>query len=125
MAGRGTFERVAQRYLADVEPYSRWRAQVINALGITKSLRSEYDHLMLKLHDAMKSDREYQQNSPPVSISFPPGAVWVFFRSGIARGDVRPIHDGTDLPFTGGWAISARIQPAGDSQATDWAGTGK
>ncbi|MFZ2629604.1 MAG: Kdo hydroxylase family protein [Rugosibacter sp.] len=73
------FERIAQRYLADVEPYSRRRAQIINALGITKSLRSEYDHLMLKLHDAMKSDLEYQQNSPQVSIPFPSGAVWVCF----------------------------------------------
>lgn len=73
------FERIAQRYLADIEPYSRWRAQVINALGITKSLRSEYDHLMLKMHDAMKSDLEYQQNSPQVSVPFPPGSVWVCF----------------------------------------------
>lgn len=73
------FEIIAQRYLADIQPYSRWRAQVIHTLGITKSLRSEYDHLMLKLHDAMKSDGEYQKNSPQVSVPFPPGSVWVCF----------------------------------------------
>lgn len=79
------FERIAQRYLANIDPYSRWHAKVINALGITKSLRSEYDHLMLRLHDAMKSDLAYQQNSPQVSVPFTPGAVWVCFSDQVSH----------------------------------------
>ena len=79
------FERIAQRYLANIDPYSRWHAKVINALGITKSLRSEYDHLMLNLHDAMKSDLAYQQNSPQVSVPFTPGAVWVCFSDQVSH----------------------------------------
>ena len=51
----------------------------LQALRVTKSLRSEYDHLMLQLHDAMKGDMEYQRSSPQVSMPFPPGSVWVCF----------------------------------------------
>ncbi len=35
---------------------SRWQARLLRALRVTKSFRSEYDHLMLQLHDGMKSD---------------------------------------------------------------------
>ncbi|HVR54119.1 MAG TPA: Kdo hydroxylase family protein, partial [Pseudorhodoferax sp.] len=47
------FETVAQRFLPRLKPYSRWQAKALQALRVTKSLRSEYDHLMLQLHDAM------------------------------------------------------------------------
>ena len=33
----------------------------MNLLHITKTPRSEYDHLMLNLHDAMKADLDYQK----------------------------------------------------------------
>jgi 3-deoxy-D-manno-oct-2-ulosonic acid (Kdo) hydroxylase len=73
------FEDVAQRFLPRVKAYSRWQAQVLNALHVTKSLRSEYDHLMLQLHDAMKSDPDYQKNGPQVTQPFAAGSVWVCF----------------------------------------------
>ncbi|MDB5764631.1 MAG: hypothetical protein JWQ21_3626, partial [Herminiimonas sp.] len=71
------FEDVAQRFLPRVKAYSRWQAQVLQALHVTKSLRSEYDHLMLQLHDAMKSDPEYQKDGPQVTQPFAAGSVWV------------------------------------------------
>ncbi len=46
---------------------------------MTKSLRSEYDHLMLQLHDAMKADQGYQSDGPQQTVPFPAGAVWVCF----------------------------------------------
>jgi hypothetical protein len=73
------FEQVAQRFLPRIKRYSPLRAKGLHALGVTKSLRSEYDHLMLQLHDAMKSDAQYQQEAPQVAIAFPPGATWVCF----------------------------------------------
>ncbi len=51
----------------------------MNLLHITKTPRSEYDHLMLHLHDAMKADMGYQQTSPQQEMPFPPGCVWVCF----------------------------------------------
>jgi hypothetical protein len=73
------FEDIAQRFLPNTKPYSAWQAKVLNVFGITKSLRSEYDHLMLQLHDAMKHDLNYQSNSPQLTIEFPSGSVWVCF----------------------------------------------
>ena len=73
------FEDVARRFLPKVKPYSAWQAKVLNALHVTKSLRSEYDHLMLQLHDGMKSDLDYQKNAPQVTFNFPPGCAWVCF----------------------------------------------
>jgi hypothetical protein len=73
------FEQVARRFLPRAKPYSRWRARALHGLGVTKSLRSEYDHLMLQLHDAMKSDLDYQQHAPQQKFTFPAGATWVCF----------------------------------------------
>ena len=73
------FEDVARRFLPKAKPYSAWQAKLLNALHVTKSLRSEYDHLMLQLHDGMKSDLDYQKNAPQVTFNFPPGCAWVCF----------------------------------------------
>lgn len=73
------FETVAKRFLPRAKPYSALRAKLLNALHVTKSLRSEYDHLMLQLHDGMKSDLDYQHNAEQVTMPFPAGSVWVCF----------------------------------------------
>ena len=73
------FEAVAKRFLPRAKPYVRWQAKALHALHVTKSLRSEYDHLMLQLHDGMKSDLAYQKEAPQVTKPFPPGSVWVCF----------------------------------------------
>ena len=73
------FEAVAARFLPRAKPYSRWQAKLLRALRVTKSLRSEYDHLMLQLHDGMKSDLDYQQKCEQQTVPFPAGSVWVCF----------------------------------------------
>ena len=73
------FEDVAERFLPRLKPYVRWQAKALRALHVTKSLRSEYDHLMLQLHDLMKFDEQYQKNGTQVTVPFPPGSVWVCF----------------------------------------------
>jgi hypothetical protein len=73
------FETVAERFLPRAKPYSRWQARLLQALHVTKSFRSEYDHLMLQLHDGMKSDLDYQKNAQQETVPFPAGSVWVCF----------------------------------------------
>jgi hypothetical protein len=73
------FETVARHFLPRLKPYSSWQAKALKTLKVTKSLRSEYDHLMLQLHDAMKSDMDYQKNAPQVTMPFPAGSTWVVF----------------------------------------------
>jgi len=73
------FETVARQFLPKAKPYSAWQAKALKALHVTKSLRSEYDHLMLQLHDGMKRDLDYQKSSPQEEVPFPAGSVWVCF----------------------------------------------
>lgn len=73
------FEDVAPRFLKKAKRYSSWQAMLLHKLGVTKARRSEYDHLMLQLHDGMKSDADYQQNGPQLVKPFPSGSVWVCY----------------------------------------------
>jgi len=73
------FETVAQQFLPRAKPYAPWQASVLKALRITKSYRSEYDHLMLQLHDGMKGDLAYQESAGQVTMPFAAGSVWVCF----------------------------------------------
>lgn len=73
------FETVARRFLPRAKPYVRWQASLLKALRVTKSFRSEYDHLMLQLHDGMKGDMQYQQDADQVTMPFAAGSVWVCF----------------------------------------------
>lgn len=73
------FETVAARFLPRAKRYVPWQASLLNALHVTKSYRSEYDHLMLQLHDGMKGDMAYQELSPQVTVPFAAGSVWVCF----------------------------------------------
>ena len=73
------FETVAARFLPRAKPYSAWQASALHTLRITKTRRSEYDHLMLQLHDGMKSDRDYQAQAQQITMAFPPGSSWICF----------------------------------------------
>ena len=73
------FEAMAQQFLPAISPYRAWQARVLRSLRITKSLRSEYDHMMLQLHDHMKRDTRYQQEAPRTVAAFAPGSTWVCF----------------------------------------------
>lgn len=73
------FEAIAERFLPNTKSYSAWRAKWLYRLRITKSLRGEYDHLMLQLHDAMKSNLNYQRDCEQTTIPFPAGSTWVCF----------------------------------------------
>jgi hypothetical protein len=80
------FETVAKRYLPKIKPYSPFRAKLLNAVGGTKSVRSEYDHLMFNLHNLMKEDEDYQKNGTVATQPFPPGCVWVCYADQAAHG---------------------------------------
>ncbi len=73
------FEAHARRYLPTIRrplPGSAW---VLQRTGITKRRRTEYDHLMLQLHDRAKADAAFQQTSPQLRVDFAPGTTWVVF----------------------------------------------
>ena len=79
------FESMAARFVPSIPAPLPGSAHLLAALGITKGMRSEYDHLMLQLHDRMKSDRAYQQAAPQLRFAFPPGSTWVVFSDQVSH----------------------------------------
>jgi hypothetical protein len=73
------FEAMAARLLPRVRPQRPGEATLLHALRVTRTRRSEYDHLMLGLHDAAKSDLDYQRDSPQEEARFAPGTTWICF----------------------------------------------
>jgi 3-deoxy-D-manno-oct-2-ulosonic acid (Kdo) hydroxylase len=73
------FEAHALRYLPKIGrplPGSAW---LLEKTGITKRRRTEYDHVMLQLHDHAKADAAFQRDSPQAAVDFAPGTTWVVF----------------------------------------------
>lgn len=73
------FPDMARRFLPRLPRYRPWLATAMHKLGITKRRRSEYDHIMLHLHDAQKADADYQKNAPQMAMPFPAGSTWICF----------------------------------------------
>ena len=73
------FERYAQRFLPKVRPQWPLEGTTLRVLGVTKSRRTAYDHLMLGLHDRGKLDRDYQRDSFHERFDFQPGSTWICF----------------------------------------------
>jgi hypothetical protein len=73
------FESMAARLLARVRAQRPGEAALLHALRVTRTRRSEYDHLMLGLHDAAKADLDYQRQSPQEEARFAPGTTWICY----------------------------------------------
>jgi len=73
------FEAHAKRYLAGIAPAVPGSAWLMHLTGITKRRRTEYDHLMLRLHDRAKADAAFQATSPQAHVDFAPGTTWVCY----------------------------------------------
>ena len=73
------FEAMAARLLPRVRAQRPGEAAFLHALRVTRTRRTEYDHLMLGLHDAAKSDLDYQRTSPQEHARFAPGTTWICF----------------------------------------------
>lgn len=73
------FEAVVDKMLPRIRGPIPGYSQLLSLLGITKSLRTAYDHYMLQIHNAMKKDTHYQKTVSQEEVLFPPGATWIVF----------------------------------------------
>ncbi|ENX4473332.1 Kdo hydroxylase family protein [Enterobacter roggenkampii] len=73
------FESLVARFLPSLGRRYPFVCAALAALGITKSRRSHYDHLMLELHNRMKSDDDYQQRGVQQVTEFAAGSTWICF----------------------------------------------
>ena len=79
------FSKVLKTFSPQISPYSSARAKLLKFIKATKTLRSPYDHYMLKLHDKMKLDDHYQQTLTKQRIDFPPQSTWIVFTDHVSH----------------------------------------
>ena len=84
-----TFENVAQRFLPATKRPLPGSSALLNLLRVTKTPRSEYDHLMLQFHDLMKADMDYQQKVDQVTHEFPAGSAWIGYADQVSHAVMR------------------------------------
>jgi len=75
----GGFEDFARRFSGRARRLLPGEARVLRGLSLTKCLRTDYDQIMLGMHDAAKRDNVYQSTAPRRYVSFPQGATWLAF----------------------------------------------
>jgi 3-deoxy-D-manno-oct-2-ulosonic acid (Kdo) hydroxylase len=73
------FESMAKTLLPRIARPLPGAAVVLAAVRATKGLRTEYDHLMLGLHDRAKADLAYQRDCVQETVPFAPGTTWLCF----------------------------------------------
>ncbi len=103
------FEPMARELLPRVRSMLPGEASVLSALRVTKSPRSEYDHVMLGLHDAAKRDLGYQRECAQREVRFAPGTTWLCYSDQVmhaASSGQFMLEQTTHLP------LSALYEPA-------------
>jgi hypothetical protein len=65
-------------------PFLRGLRAFARALRLPGS-RPPYDELMHRLHNAMKEDARFRENSPKHRWEFPPNASWMLFTDGVSH----------------------------------------
>lgn len=73
------FESMAKTLLPRISRPLPGAAVMLAAVRATKGIRTEYDHLMLGLHDCAKADLAYQRNCEQETVRFEPGTTWLCF----------------------------------------------
>ena len=86
------FASMAQTFLPRLRRQLPGSPALLALLRVTKGVRSEYDHLMLGLHDSAKADLEYQRSCPQQTVRFPPGSTWLCFTDQVMHAAVSGQH---------------------------------
>jgi hypothetical protein len=79
------FQNVAQTFQAKLNLPPAYKKYLLRCFGITKSLRSDYDELMLQLHDAMKADLHYQRYVQQTQLVLPAGSTWIVYTDQVSH----------------------------------------
>ena len=87
-----SFEAVARTFLPRIHRPLPGSRAMLKLLRVTKGTRSEYDHLMLGLHDSAKADLDYQRNCGQQVVRFGPGTTWLCFSDQLMHAAVSGQH---------------------------------
>lgn len=73
------FHNVMQRFLPKIRAPFPFETDLLYHLKLTKKKRLPYDHYMLKVHNRMKKDMDYQQSVAATPVAFPAGSSWIVY----------------------------------------------
>jgi hypothetical protein len=79
------FEDLARRFVPLMRKPLPGERAMLRMLYVTKSYRTLYDHYMLRLHDDMKGDSEYQRTVPKKRVELAAGATWMCFTDQVSH----------------------------------------
>ncbi|MCI0461156.1 MAG: Kdo hydroxylase family protein [Gemmataceae bacterium] len=88
----GPFASVAARFWPALRPPVWGLSGLLYLLRITRAYRSAYDSYMLRLHDAMKRDGQYQKQGEQITHAFPPGCTWIVFTDQVPHAAMSGAH---------------------------------
>jgi len=86
------FDAMARTFLPHIGAQFPGMARAFAWLHVTKGVRSDYDHLMLGLHDRAKADLRYQQHCPQQIVRFRPGTTWMCFSDQVMHAAIAGQH---------------------------------
>jgi hypothetical protein len=86
------FEAYAKRWLGVARKPAPGEAWLLERLGITKARRTDYDALMLALHDSAKLDLAFQRDAPRHDLAFSPGDAWIVFTDQVVHAAISGRH---------------------------------
>jgi len=78
-------EGTGLRKIAQESVTSRTVQGWIERLGFRSSGRTPYDMFMLRFHDYLKENTEFQKNCPKIRLEFPPLSTWLVYTDGVAH----------------------------------------
>lgn len=89
----GGFASIARQYGRDAglqkfageSGFSRALHGWAGKLGFRGAGRTPYDMFMLRFHDYLKENADFQQNCEKTKLEFPPLATWLVFTDGVAH----------------------------------------
>ncbi|HVV72751.1 MAG TPA: Kdo hydroxylase family protein, partial [Verrucomicrobiae bacterium] len=59
------------------------------AIGLAPKAQSRYDRFMLRFHDYLKENSDFQRTCRKVSLEFPPGSTWICFTDSVPHAVLR------------------------------------
>jgi len=86
------FEKVAQQFLPQISAPIPGTAALMRLCRITKSYRTAYDHYMLRMHNKMKGDDDYQKNAQQMQVHFPAGSTWIVQTDHVSHAAMKGQH---------------------------------
>lgn len=83
---RAHAENAGLRRIAEQDGFLQRTVQSVgHAIGIRGMGRTPYDMFMLRFHDYLKENVEFQERAPKSRLDFPPLSTWLVYTDGVAH----------------------------------------